>query len=349
MEDIPQLPVVYIHRLAELMAEEGLDAEGILREAGITPALMRRPDTLLTLRQTLGIATRYMGLSSHPVPALQFGLRLDLATHGLLGYVYGWRGDFRQLLESVVAYMRVRLPMLDMEVSDGPDHFSVRMAVKASHSAMQSFLLQTALGTFHAMSRGLMPHIVICCRADLFADPAAARHLLKAEIDTGHDSTELRFYAEAPVAVPSPTHAMQTLAAADPVEEPGFLLQLRNELFSHLRGEDSADTIASALGVSVRTLRRRLAACGSSFHKVRLEVRMQVASRYLTTTSISIERIAGYVDYSDQAAFTRAFREWSQGQTPAALRQRRTRTLLSGSNGDDATTTTPEAQTPADT
>lgn len=330
MEDTPQMPVAYIHRLAELMAEEGLDADGVLREAGINPNLLRRPDSLLTLRQTLSITSHYMGLSSQPVPALQFGQRLDLFTHGLLGHVYSWRGNFRQLIESIVAYMRVRLPMLDMAISEGPDHFGIRMAVKAGNPAAQAFLLQTALGTFHTLCSGLTSNMAIHCRPDLFADVAAARHLLKTELNTDHDTTELRFYGRAPAEEDLPTGPARTPAPADPFEEPGFLVQLRNVLFSHLRGEDSAEAIASAMGMSVRTLRRRLAECGINFNKVRLDVRMQVALRYLTTTSISIERIAGYVGYSDQAAFTRAFREWSQGQTPAAVRQQRARTLMPG-------------------
>lgn len=335
MEDIPLMPVAYIHRLAELMTEEGLDADGVLREAGINPNLLRRPDCLLTLRQIQSIATLYMGLSSHALPGLQFGQRLDLITHGLLGHVYSWRGSFRQLIETIVAYMRVRLPMLDMEVRDGSDHFGIRIAVKGGHPVAQAFLLQTALGTFHALCIGLTNNIVIHCRPDLFADPAAARQLLKTELHTDHDTTELRFYARAPLGEGLPTSLAKAPAAADPFEEPGFLVQLRNELFSHLRGEDSSGAIASALGMSVRTLRRRLSEFGISFNKVRLDVRMPVASRYLTTSSISIERITGYVGDSDQAAFTRAFREWSQGQTPAALRQQRTRTLVRGEPGDD--------------
>lgn len=287
------------------------------------------------MRQFQSIATLYIGLSSHTLPGLQFGQRPDLITHGLLGHVYSWRGSFHQLIETLVAYMRGRLPMLDMEVRDGPDHFGIHIAVKGGNPVAQAFLLQTALGTFYALCIGLTNNIVIHCRPDLFADPAAARQLLKIELNTGHDTTELRFYARVPGGEGLPVAAAMAPAAVDPFEESGFLVRLRNELFSHLRGEDSSGAIASALGMSVRTLRRRLSEFGISFNKVRLDVRMPVASRYLTTSSISIERITGYVGDSDQAAFTRAFREWSQGQTPAALRQQRTRTLVRGEPGDD--------------
>lgn len=62
-----------------------------------------------------------------------------------------------------------------------------------------------------------------------------------------------------------------------------------------------------------------------NFNSIRTDVRMQIAMRYLTTTNISIERIADFVGYSDQTTFTRAFREW-KGHTPNEIRQRRVRT-----------------------
>lgn len=334
MEDLPVMPVVYVARLAEAMAEEGLDADSVLRESGINPNLLRRPDSLVTLRQSMSVASRYMGLSSHSVPALRFGQRLDLITHGLLGHVFAWRGEFRPLVDSIVAYLRVRLPLLDLQVAEGRDYFGVRMACAGGHPLAQAFLLQSTLGSFHTLCAPLTRNMVIHCRHDLFDDVQAARQLLQSEINTDHDCTELRFYAHALAMEAATTAARPPAPPLSPgFEEPAFLVRLRNEILTHLRQDDSAEAIASALGMSERTLRRRIAECGLNFNKIRLEVRMQVAQRYLGTTHISIERIAGYVGYSDQAAFTRAFREWS-GMTPAVFRQQRARTLSHGADTD---------------
>lgn len=327
MEDIPFFPVVYVDRLAALMVEEGLDADSILRDSGISPNLLRRPESLLTLRQAHALFKRYLGLSSHSLPALRFGQRLDLITHGLMGHIYCWRGDFRGLIDSIAAYLRVRLPLLDIALSEGGDYLGLRLAWRSGSPTVQKFLTQVVLGSFYELCRSVAPNMAIHCHHDLFEDVAQARHLLQAELNTDHDGVELRFYASAAAREPALAGRAEAEPVADPFEQPAFVVRLRNELLSHLRGDDSADAIASAVGMSVRTLRRRLADCGLNFNKVRLDVRMQVAQRYLTTTRISIERIAGLVGYSDQAAFTRAFREW-KGDTPAALRQQRARDLV---------------------
>ncbi|WP_297926313.1 AraC family transcriptional regulator [uncultured Agitococcus sp.] len=83
----------------------------------------------------------------------------------------------------------------------------------------------------------------------------------------------------------------------------------------------TADDVAQYLNMSVRTLRRRLADIGMCFNDIRLEVRMQAATRYLKYSKMSIERIANVVGYSDQASFTRAFQKWAN-DTPDAIRRK---------------------------
>lgn len=335
MDDIPILPVVYAHRLVELMNEEKLNADMLLREAGINPRVLARPDCLLTPRQAQALFRRYVGLTSHTLPALRFGQQLDLMTHGLLGHVYLWQGDFRTLMETIVAYLRVRLPVVAIEVTEGRDHFGIRLSSRMPGGG-GTFLIQAFIGSLHTLASPVVRNMVIHCRHDLFDDPGAARALLKCEINSDNDCNEVRFYASA-VALQDADATPATAAPAaspDAFEDSGFVLQLRNHLLSHLHGRDSAEEIASAMGMSVRTLRRRLADCGLNFNKVRSDLRMSVALRYLTTTSVSIERIAGMVGYSDQASFTRAFREW-RGETPNAIRQQRRHSLSGQSGGGD--------------
>ena len=209
------------------------ESPGRMRWMSFAMRTRLRADCMLTLQQCHSLALRYQGLSSLSLPALRFGQRLDLITHGLLGHVYYWRGDFRSLIDSIAAYMRVRIPLLGITLADGTDHFGVRIECHGGSAGTRAFLLQVALGTFHTLCRSVTPNIAIHCRHDLFDDVAAARQLLQAELNTDHDITEMRFYARtlrnAATGAPAPSQPV-----VDPYEEPAFVVRLRNALLAHL-------------------------------------------------------------------------------------------------------------------
>jgi AraC-like DNA-binding protein len=77
---------------------------------------------------------------------------------------------------------------------------------------------------------------------------------------------------------------------------------------------------AKAMGVSVRTLQRWLAAEGSNFEALIGTSRLSVARRLLAMTDAKVVEIALELGYSDHAHFTRAFRRWT-GVSPVAYRR----------------------------
>jgi AraC-like DNA-binding protein len=75
------------------------------------------------------------------------------------------------------------------------------------------------------------------------------------------------------------------------------------------------DTMAEALGTTRRTLSRRLAAEGTSFRELHDDVRAEFARAMLEDQGSSVADVAFFLDYSEPAAFHRAFRRWT-GRTP---------------------------------
>ena len=78
-------------------------------------------------------------------------------------------------------------------------------------------------------------------------------------------------------------------------------------------------TVASALTVSERTLSRRLADEGTSFRTILDDVRCEFACALLQDRSLSVGDVAFFLQYSEPAAFHRAFRRWT-GQAPGDFR-----------------------------
>jgi AraC-like DNA-binding protein len=83
----------------------------------------------------------------------------------------------------------------------------------------------------------------------------------------------------------------------------------------------SARTVASRIGLHVRTFNRKLAATGTTFIALRDEARQALACQLLRSTVTTAGEVASVLGYTDPASFTRAFRRWT-GTSPAQWRAR---------------------------
>jgi AraC-like DNA-binding protein len=78
--------------------------------------------------------------------------------------------------------------------------------------------------------------------------------------------------------------------------------------------------VAAELGLTERSLRRRLAAEGTGYRELLDEVRSALARSLLGgRATIPVADVAARLGYADAAAFTHAFRRWT-GSSPAAYR-----------------------------
>lgn len=84
-------------------------------------------------------------------------------------------------------------------------------------------------------------------------------------------------------------------------------------------GELSMQAICRKLGVSSRTLQRRLQEEGSSFQQTLDSLRSALAHHYLQNSSLSGAEIAFLLGFEDPNSFIRAFQGWT-GSTPHAVR-----------------------------
>ena len=84
-------------------------------------------------------------------------------------------------------------------------------------------------------------------------------------------------------------------------------------------GSPKIETIASQLGMSRRTLQRRLADEHLVYSDLVEQARRDVATNLLKHQRYGLAEVAFLAGYSDQSTFTRAFRRW-EGLTPADFR-----------------------------
>jgi AraC-like DNA-binding protein len=81
------------------------------------------------------------------------------------------------------------------------------------------------------------------------------------------------------------------------------------------------DRLARKVGLSARSLRRHLAAEGTSFQELVEETRSELSRQYLRDSRLNISEIAFMLGFSDLSPFQRAFRRWNN-VTPRTFRER---------------------------
>lgn len=81
----------------------------------------------------------------------------------------------------------------------------------------------------------------------------------------------------------------------------------------------SVDIVADKMNMSVRTLRRRLAAENTSFQQLKDRTRLEAAKTYLKRPALKINAISALMGFEEPSAFHRAFKKWT-GKTPGEFR-----------------------------
>jgi AraC-like DNA-binding protein len=85
-------------------------------------------------------------------------------------------------------------------------------------------------------------------------------------------------------------------------------------------GNPSLEHVAAQLGLSERTLQRKLQELGTSHNDLVEQIRRDLAMRYLQEPDMAICEVAYLTGFSEPSSFHRAFKRWT-GVTPGEFRQ----------------------------
>jgi AraC-like DNA-binding protein len=132
----------------------------------------------------------------------------------------------------------------------------------------------------------------------------------------------------APLRQPDPTllrlMEAQVDAAMAKLPGTGDLGEVTRRVVAHLapRGTPELEQVAQELRLSPRVFYRRLAEQGLNFRALREAALRQVAELHLGDPRLTLAEVGALVGYSEQSAFSRAFKRWS-GVSPLQWRQGR--------------------------
>jgi AraC-like DNA-binding protein len=326
----------YLQPLLETAAARGVDARALARAAGLANALAPLPESLAA-RDYIALLAAGAELAGDPHFGLHVGERVRLGTYSVYGLILLACADFAQALEQTQRYEQLAHDLgrsrLELEAASGVARYTwtSHFPDASRHLAESVFAGIRTFGSWLA-GRPLAPLRLAFAHAS-DADAAEYERVLGMVPEFGAEA-HLACFDAALLAMPVPNadagmypvlqqHAERLLQEREEERERhGIVAQVRACVIRNLANDRvRLAGIAAELGLSPRTLQRKLSDAGASFQQVLDAARHALAQDYLRQRGLSLADIAFLLGYQEQSAFTHAFREWS-GMNPGAWRER---------------------------
>jgi len=326
-----QVAAITVHAMLEGLVRLGLNRTTLTRAIGVDlgdppPAAARVGS------DALGRLWR-AAMQQRPDPALAtaLGLAIPFGAFGFTDYLTGSSYTLGGGFESLTQHLRLVAGGIQLELDAADGLRWVRLHTPGGEDppfVATEMTVALFVGRFRDGTEGAFRAAFACLRGD--APPGDSPQARLLGVPVRHRS---------PVAALVLPESMWSLPLrrADPylhgtlgnsVEGLGLLRSAADELELAIRArlrDALADRgaemhrVARLLGLSVRTLQRRLASSGRSWSDVVEAFRRDEAVRLLAGPTPLVE-ITARLGYREQTSFTRAFRRWT-GQTPAQWRR----------------------------
>ncbi len=319
----------------------GLRPSAVLRQAGLPATLHLSAQGLVTTAQFFALWKAIEELSTDPGLGFKLVEDTDTAVHPPSSLAAFHARDYRDALFRLARFKRLCTPeTLTIDEKDG----ECAIAVEWLHATepVPAIAVDVDFASLVELGRrGTGKHLTPL-RVEL------ARPTHKTDAHKAFFGCPIRFKAPRNLLVlnaadlnrPFPGHNpelldMLTPALASALGELQAKSSLREQVKVVLKrslasGRPELADVARDLGMSERTLQRRITEEGTTFRDLVVEARQDLGRKLLSDPSADIDEVACLLGYQDTSSFYRAFREW-EGVTPNQWRERNGQSL----NGRD--------------
>jgi AraC-like DNA-binding protein len=324
------LPALTLKLQLQSLAALGLDVARVRARVGPLP---EAPDALVPVQAYLDMWEEAQAIYGLPGLPTALAMAIPFGSFGALDYLVGSADTIAGCCESARLHFAMVANDVWLELDDiGDDLYALRVrGVPALPVQALEFTLAGVLSRLRYVSGGRFRPRLLGLPVPRPSDDAVRERLFGMALTYDFPCAEMHIDAEqwrssTQSADPFLHATLRQLASQLELAQPNEF-SLEQALRARLRGalaQGHADParLALLLGVSERTLQRRLAQLGRSFSAVVEDFRREEAARLLATPSVHLVEVAARLGYAEQTSFTRAFRRWT-GTTPGAWRAAR--------------------------
>jgi AraC-like DNA-binding protein len=322
-------------RIVNDLRQHGVSAEGLLKEVGLRRRDIADPETRVSYPAILGLIERAASSLGDASYGLRLGAAYQAKDGGLLGFVVLNSQTLMEALANVQRYFRVVGEGEDIEIDRRGPRVVLRFretdpSLRGLRHNSEYIASVVARLCREMTGKRISPVRVEFMHGKPNAEVAYERYLgcpvrFQAEWDAlvydaaalnlpviGADGKLLKVLERACRRILGPQRKKQDL-----------LRDVRELMVDRLaKGPVRIANVARELGMSSKTLERRLGERGHTFSALLDQVRCDLAKRYFSETDFRLEQVAYLVGYAEAAPLVRAFRRWT-GKTPMQYRGRR--------------------------
>jgi AraC-like DNA-binding protein len=314
------------------LRKSGVDIGALLAEWGLSEAQVLDPSTRLSRDIVVHMTQKLATLVPDPeLIGVNAATCFQLTDLGLLGYILRHSEHVLGALQRLARYSRLMADAAELQVSVKQGRVVFRLSIAGARPISPQgidYALGTALVAARELTQPPIAPIAVRLARPAPRNGKPFRALFGARIEFEASCSEIVLDHRAAL-LPALMHDPQLLSILERqaqtalAELPGldsFIEQVRELLAAGLAtGTHRSEQLAASLGISVRTLRRRLEESGNSHRALLDQVRRERALELVAGGELSVIEIAHQVGFSDPSAFTTAFRRWT-GRTPRAVR-----------------------------
>jgi AraC-like DNA-binding protein len=323
------VPGSYALDLIQLASRWQVSAADLLAGTSLREAHLEEPSTRLPIATMNALVVRAKELTGEPGIGFYMGMKKRLSMYGFLGFAMMSAATVRECLELAVQFTPILTSALTLRLHVEGDVAALVIEQQVDMGEADDVAnLSLLVGLTH-IGIALTGRNMAGTAEFEMPEPAYYRrfeHLLP-RARFGQPSTRVVFDAamlDLPIATAD--RAAMRLARAEcerAFADLEFDAHIGGRVRRALRSGDGLrglDDVAADLGLSPRTLSRRLAERGLSFSDLVDSERRERAFMLLSGPGVTLEDVTERLGYSTVPNFVRAFRRWT-GTTPGAYRK----------------------------
>ena len=320
--------------LKKFTASYGIELDPIARSLHIDPAAFTNFDSYIGLDNFCRLLETLAAMSADDTFGLKYGQYFKPGSTGAFGYGLANAPTIKHALEFMVEYRPVHVDSRTLQLEIETDQAVLKLSYSpliVQKEQFSDFTISIMVRTLRRYAgsqfRLLSAQLERTAPRDksLHADTFSRCAQFDADINKIAMPPEL-LKIENPNADPVLFDYMKRqceMLLNERTHVKDIVALLKDELTTNMENDDRAiGDMARRLGMSERTLQRRLSELGTNFWSVFEATREEVSLHLLQNTDVALLEISRRLGYSSQSAYTRAVKRW-HGLSPARLRQQR--------------------------